>query len=284
MSGTVSTRWYFSDWMSDPSVRACSLAARGLWMDLLCLASANKGTDHGFVMLAGRKLDPAAIARLVGSTESEVETLIEELGRNGVFSRDRRGVIYCRRMVKAEKNRTNGRLGGNPNLLKKEENKNSVQPKPKPHIPEPEPEPLFSNENSTSSVARKVDDWPEDHLAVFWNAYPPYRRTAKKTVAAKLATIRKSGEVTFARLMEGLRRYVATEPGEYAKGPVVWLNGGCWDDVYAGRRKIARPTSNGFAALLVAQQGGNDAEDFFGGDGPLLDAEPVSDRRARHDH
>lgn len=143
---------------------------------------------------------------------------------------------------------------------------------------------LFSNENSTASAeSAPADDWPEDYLAVFWNAYPPYRRTAKKTVASKLATIRKSGEVTFARLMDGLRRYCETNPGEYAKGPVVWLNGGCWDDVHAGRR-APRSTGNGFAALLRENNGGEHAEDFFGGGGPIIDAEPLPDQRTRHDH
>jgi hypothetical protein len=140
MSGTVSTRWYFSDWMSDPNVRACSLAARGLWMDMICIASANKGREHGFVMIAGRILGAKEISRHVGATQEQVETLLEELDSNGVFSKDRRGVIYCRRMVRAEKNRSNGRLGGNPNLLKEKENQESVGLKPKAHIPVPEPE------------------------------------------------------------------------------------------------------------------------------------------------
>ena len=152
MSGTVSTRWYFSDWMSDLNVRSCSLAARGLWMDMLCIASSNKGRDYGFVMIAGRVILPEELARHVGASKSEVLTLLEELEKNGVYSSDRRGIIYCRRMVRAEKNRTNGRLGGNPNLLKTKENQNSVQPKSKPLIPEPEPS-LFPEEASGRSEA-----------------------------------------------------------------------------------------------------------------------------------
>lgn len=114
MSGTLSTRWFWSDWMSDPGLRACGYAARGLWKDLLCIAGSNKA-EYGYVSLNGNKLDAAAIARMTNGTVDEVDKLLAELGRNGVYSKDRRGVIYCRRMVRAEKSRSNGRLGGNPN-------------------------------------------------------------------------------------------------------------------------------------------------------------------------
>jgi hypothetical protein len=126
--------------MSDPGLRACGYAARGLWKDLLCIAGSNK-KEYGFVSLNGRKLSDSDIARMTNGTESEVTELLEELEKNGVFSRDRRGIIYCRRMIRAEKNRTNGRLGGNPKLLNKQENKEPVKTKPKALIPEPEPEP-----------------------------------------------------------------------------------------------------------------------------------------------
>jgi hypothetical protein len=129
--------------MSDPGLRACSYAARGLWKDLLCIAGSNKA-EYGFVSLNGKKLEAPALAKMTNGTVEEVEPLLEELSRNGVFSRDRRGVIYCRRMIRAEKSRSNGRLGGNPNLLKKGKEKNQVQPNPNPPIPEPEPG-LFAN-------------------------------------------------------------------------------------------------------------------------------------------
>jgi hypothetical protein len=128
MSGTISARFYFPDWLSDAGVRASSLAARGLWMDLLCIAAANKSKDHGFVIIGGRIPTVSGIARIVGSLELEVGPLLEELERNGVFSRDRRGAIYCRRMVRAEKNRGNGRLGGNPDFGSKPNQRTGLVP------------------------------------------------------------------------------------------------------------------------------------------------------------
>lgn len=128
MGHTTSTRWYFADWLSDTGLRTSSLAARGLWIDLLALCASNKGRDYGFVILNGRQPSAEEIARFVGGAAEEVKCLLGELSNNGVFSVDKRGVIYSRRMVKTEKHRRNGRLGGNPKLLKPKENPDPLQP------------------------------------------------------------------------------------------------------------------------------------------------------------
>lgn len=139
MSGTVSTRWYFPDWQSGADVHGSSLAARGLWMEMLCIAAGNKGRDYGFVLVGGRKPTEEQVAKLAGCSVEEVLSLTSELEANRVFNRDRRGVIYCRRMVRAEKNRGNGRHGGNPNIMKMNEKQKPLQPS----IPGPEPEPTL---------------------------------------------------------------------------------------------------------------------------------------------
>jgi hypothetical protein len=75
------------------------------------------------------------------------------------------------------------------------------------------------------------DIWPADFVEQFWQAYPEGRKTGKKAVAQKLDRIRKTGEVTWMKLMAGVARYVASRPKpEFTKGPMVWLNQGCWDD------------------------------------------------------
>lgn len=118
MSGVIWSKFFWSDWQSEPALRLCSYAARGLWMDMLCIAAAHD--PIGYVAVAGRGLDETSIARMTGGTESEVASLLGELDRNGVFSRDRQGRIYSRRMVsdarKAATARKNGKLGGNPTL------------------------------------------------------------------------------------------------------------------------------------------------------------------------
>lgn len=137
------------------------------------------------------------------------------------------------------------------------------------------------------SVNNSSDDWPEDFLEQFWKAYPPYRRSAKKTVHAKLLAIRRRRETTWSVLFEAVRRYAATDPGEYAKGPVVWLNGGCWDDQPI-MRKSTPAASNGFAELLRERRNQQfDLGESYGHgtdgyeDGPIIDAEPVPDPAQR---
>lgn len=113
------SKFFWNDWENDPELRLCSLAAQGLWMRLLCLAA--KSNPTGFVAVAGRPCSSTDIARLSGVSEQEVESLLGELSRNGVFSRDAQGRIYCRRMVrdnrKRQKLRQNGAKGGQASFL-----------------------------------------------------------------------------------------------------------------------------------------------------------------------
>lgn len=124
MSGIIWTKFFWQDWESDPAVRLCSFAAQGFWMRLLCIASQHD--PIGYVAVAGKGLDETALARLTGCQESEVASLLGELERNGVFSRDRQGRIYSRRMIrdarKAATARNNGKKGGNPTLSNQTEN------------------------------------------------------------------------------------------------------------------------------------------------------------------
>ncbi|MGX1096530.1 hypothetical protein [Amorphus sp. MBR-141] len=146
MSGNPWGKFFWNDWETDPALRLCSLAAQGLWMRVLCVCA--KANPKGYLVAAGRSLSPADMARLVGSSEQEIETLLSELASNGVFSRDAKGRIYSRRMVRDEKKsriaRKNGKEGGNPTLCKQKGNHPSDNPRlnleDKPHKPKPEAE------------------------------------------------------------------------------------------------------------------------------------------------
>ena len=113
------SKFWWSDWQSDPCLRLCSFAAKGLWVDLLSIAF--NGQPQGYVTINGRNPTHKEIAAIVGGTrEKEVATLIAELEKNGVFSRSEDGTIYSRRMVKdkqaVEIARQHGQRGGNPIL------------------------------------------------------------------------------------------------------------------------------------------------------------------------
>lgn len=142
MTGTVWSKFFWADWESDEALRLCSLASQGLWMRMLCLAA--KADPTGYVTVNGRPLGVTDIARLAGVTETECESLLSELDRNGVFSRTRNGTIYSRRMMRDAKRRQiaqkNGKSGGNPNLSKDKEKSPPDNPLVKGRLKTQEPE------------------------------------------------------------------------------------------------------------------------------------------------
>ena len=111
-------KWYWSDWRADPGLRVCSLAARGLWAELLGIMQ--EAEPYGHLLIGGVAPTSKQIASLVGATAAQVEALLAELKRAGVPSETPEGVIYSRRMVRdrerQERDKANGKRGGNPSL------------------------------------------------------------------------------------------------------------------------------------------------------------------------
>jgi hypothetical protein len=127
------SKFYWADWRSDPRVRMCSLAGRGLWIEMLALM--HEAEPKGHLLINGRKPTDKEIGSLVGATPREVQRLTEELESLGVFSRtNAEGIIFSRRMVrdeqKATADRENGKRGGNPRL--RDADNGGVNPPPNP--------------------------------------------------------------------------------------------------------------------------------------------------------
>lgn len=114
-------KFYSSDWLGDAQLRTCSLAARGLWIDMLCLM--DDATPRGHLKLKRKKLDVPTLAGLVNSTPKAVEKLLEELRQAGVFSTTNHGTIYSRKMVRESKWRANGEKAAKVRWSKASENK-----------------------------------------------------------------------------------------------------------------------------------------------------------------
>ena len=94
-----SMQFYPADWMTDPAVRLCSVAARGLWIDLLCLMF--RSPSRGKLTKAnGSKYEARDIAKLVGESEANVKQMLDELVDNAACSVDDDGTVYNRRMVR----------------------------------------------------------------------------------------------------------------------------------------------------------------------------------------
>lgn len=97
-------QFYPKDWLADPALRACSIAARGAWIDMLCVmwTSPKRGELR---MPNGCPMDARAMQRLCSADAQEMQIVIEELEGAGVFSRCSDGAIYCRRMHRDEAER-----------------------------------------------------------------------------------------------------------------------------------------------------------------------------------
>jgi hypothetical protein len=134
----------------------CSLAARGLWAEVLALMSEAKPIGH--LLVSGRAPTDAQLAVLAGAPSDQVPELLGELDAAGVFSRTKEGVIYSRRMVRDEKKarnaRQNGKNGGNPTLRNKRENSSSDKGEDKGRDNTQKPEARSQNETNVSSSAR----------------------------------------------------------------------------------------------------------------------------------
>lgn len=113
-------QFYPGDWQRDAALRSCSVGARGLWIEMICVM--HQAEPYGVLLINGRPVDTPALSRIVGATTKEVTIWLAELEAAGVFTRID-GAVTSRRMVRDERIRnaraSGGKLGGNPALMDK---------------------------------------------------------------------------------------------------------------------------------------------------------------------
>jgi hypothetical protein len=107
-------KWYWSDWLSAHDLRACSLAARGLWIEMLAIMA--RSSKKGLLLANEKPMDSKTLAKIVSESPSIVEGLLRELYDNGVYSTLPDGTIINRRLYReselSQKRADAGRLGG----------------------------------------------------------------------------------------------------------------------------------------------------------------------------
>jgi hypothetical protein len=295
------TLWFWKDWESDVALKDCSLAAQGLWMRMLCIAAQHDPT--GYVSIGSVGLSAERIARIVGAGVQETERLIGELSLNGVFSRDRNGTIYNRRMVrdakKAKVAQKNGKLGGNPILTCR-----TQPPHPSDHeLPKSPPEVSISkiSENSASvkgqdkgglkaldklkpipledsslrseslipyqdSQTEPIDQKPKpktDNGDFEKRFWPAYPHKIGKPAAAR-AFATAIKKASIEQILAGLARYVRDKPPDRPWcNPATWLNQDRWLD-----QPAPASASNGHAKPNGRSNGTAEAVRWFLQDGP----------------
>lgn len=105
-------QFYPGNWQSDIALRACSVGARGCWIEMMCLM--HQAEPYGHLLLNGKAIGPDQLAGMIGgrATAKDVRGWLAELESNGVFSRNGDGSIFSRRMVRDEATREARSEGG----------------------------------------------------------------------------------------------------------------------------------------------------------------------------
>lgn len=195
-------KFFPSDWRADPRLRSCSISARGLWMEMICIM--HEATPRGSLLVNGKQVNPSHMLGLMGVAPKDATVLLAELEDAGVFSRDPDGTIYSRRMRReAERSaeaKAYGKLGGNPKL------KGGVKPKDNDQT------------NTYMAFGSSILEVPQteetggsarDEFAeAFWPAYPHKVGEVRARDAFGAARERASLE----DILAGLDRYKATKP------------------------------------------------------------------------
>jgi len=100
-------KWYPADFEAETTLRFCSWEAGFLWVKLLGLM--HFSPQRGYLLKKnGEPYTEADLVQTIsGATEQKIRDCLFQLETHAVYSRDRRGVIYSRKMVKDEKRAMN---------------------------------------------------------------------------------------------------------------------------------------------------------------------------------
>jgi len=212
-----SFQFYPADWRKDAALQSCSMAAQGLWINLMCIA--HECEPYGHLVVNGKPMLPAQIARLVGLSAKECERLLDELLDAGVSASNQEGAFYSRRMVRDEEVRNRraegGKAGSEFGKLGAEHGRKGGRPRKETGDKKPpfNPPPSSSSSSSTSvntppPPTREAASSEVFPIAEDWQPSPAF------TTQAKLLGL----PVLDAQAMaEGTSEFVAywlTRPGE----------------------------------------------------------------------
>jgi hypothetical protein len=217
-------KFYPRDWRGDQALRAVSVAARGLWIEMLCIM--HEASPYGHLILGGRAVSNDVLARVSGLGAEECNTLVAELESAGVFSRTRKAVIYSRRMVKDHSRSEKGRKSIARRWKQEPENPQenrqpNSSPNKSPITQKPEARSQKEREDKPLSE-RAIPDWlpiPE------WRGFEAMRRKIKKPMTDRAAAM-------------ALRKL--SELRDQGEDPAIVLDQStlhCWQDLYPVREK-----------------------------------------------
>lgn len=238
-------QFYPADWRNDAGLKLCSLAARGLWIEMICIMHAAE--PYGHLCAAGRPLDARDLSKLVGESERDVKRWIDELVRNNVCSVEE-GAFVSRRMVRDEQLRERRAAGGEAGSefghLGAEHGKKGGRPRKVTGDKKPPLNPPPSSSSSSSSITPPI---PPEGVDVgggekslfdeFWCVYP--KRVGKDDARKKFEK-RKFTASDMPKLLAAIATQSQSEQwrkddGKFIPHPATWLHQARWlDDVIDG--------------------------------------------------
>ena len=190
------------DWTGDPRIRLVSLAARGLWLECLCLMRTAPRTGY-LETSRGVPVPDGSLARIAGVPEEELPAIMRELSDAGIPSiEEQTGVWYCRRMVeesgKAGKCSEAGRRGGGNPALKSDERKPRERAERK--AAKPEKETKVSSDAACASAQSSAESVPfaalmspeqssSPEFSAAWSQWISFRKQKKNAIQENTARL-----------------------------------------------------------------------------------------------
>jgi hypothetical protein len=263
-------QFYTGDWMKDPNLRRCSLAARGVWIDMICLMFDSE--VRGVLATNGVAWSEREIAATISGETSQILTGVEELLRKGVVSRDDSeanstgipGAIFSRRMVRDEKIRQANR-DRQDRFRGKALHNGTCNASVTPHVT-----PLSHRSSSSSAITKQEPALPRpDSLKepgavlpeMVAQAVMDRSRLAGMGLSVVLHRVAKlamdageDGEALAERMVKAWDDFLQAKPrlkwfpgaekffGEMWESPAAWpWEKGCEPAVARGKRKYATP-------------------------------------------
>ncbi len=155
-----SFQFYPGDWLKDPDLRRCSPAARGVWIDVLCLMF--ECEPRGLLTTNGKPWSVEEVSKILAGASALLEVSLRELIDKGVCDLDPdTGAIMSRRMVRDEALRQeralSGRKGG---LAKQTASKPPTKSEAKPQAKRKQKGSSSSSSSSSSSESKDIPPTP----------------------------------------------------------------------------------------------------------------------------
>ena len=232
-------QFYPADWRNDAGLKLCSLSARGLWIEMICIMHAAE--PYGHLCAAGRPLDARDLSKLVGESERDVKKWFEELVRNNVCSSEE-GAIVSRRMVRDESLRerraAGGEAGSEYGHLGAEHGKKGGRPRKDTGDKKPPFNPPPSSSSSSSSSSSNTEDSAgkpaePSGFAEFWQTWPSNTRKGAKGKCLEIWK-KSHAERDAAQVLahvQSLKNSASWQKngGEFIPAPLVYLNKRSWE-------------------------------------------------------